>query len=683
MRILVVFTVALAIAVSFVRAASSSSQVPAAALTIATLSSRPDMVSGGDALIEVRTAGEDVPSDLAITLNGQDVRASFHVDFARKSLIGLVEGLRVGSNTIVAHAGGQMAELELRNFPITGPIVSGEHLKPFACNTIESGLGEPIDTDCSAATKVQYFYKSTAPAVGRSSFKPLTEGLRPPDIAQTTTIDGHRVPYIVRIESGTIDRAIYRIAVLDGPSREALATSMTSLTGTPGTGWNHRLVFSFGAGCGTHYTQGVNRPADVLVDAVLSRGFAHATSTANVMQQYCNDQLSGEALMMIKEHFVERYGIPNWTMGMGGSGGAIQQLLIAQNFPGLLDGLLPSLAFPDAVTIAAGASDCRLLMNYFKRDPHTWTQAKRSAVEGYSAGTCAAWDKAFVDVLVAGDPMTGLARRPLDNVGVQYGLKALTSGAITKAQFLDLNANVGGFDSDGRLRARRTSADVDAVQFAYEAGRVNSGAGGLPSIPILEYRSYNDPQGDIHDRARDFSVRERLRNANGNADNQVMWLYPNGVAGLGQKVTTLAIDTMTRWLDALAKDGSASPVAQKVKRAKPAVAVDACWDVIGTKIDEAAAFDRPSICNALYPSHLNPRLVAGAPIVDDVLKCQLKPIDPRDYKVGFTIDEMLRLRLIFPNGVCDYSKPGVNQEPLAGTFLTLPLRLPRPSALNR
>ena len=71
------------------------------------------------------------------------------------------------------------------------------------------------------------------------------------------------------------------------------------------------------------------------------------------MQQHCNDNLSGEALMMIKEHFIERYGVPAWTIGFGGSGGAIQQLLIAQNFPGLLDGILPSLTYPDSVSVRA------------------------------------------------------------------------------------------------------------------------------------------------------------------------------------------------------------------------------------------------------------------------------------------------------------------------------------------
>ena len=44
-----------------------------------------------------------------------------------------------------------------------------------------------------------------------------------------------------------------------------------------------------------------------------------------------------------------------------------------------------------------------------------------------------------------------------------------------------------------------------------------------------------------------------------------------------------------------------------------------------------------------------------------------------DYKVTFTADELQKLRAVFPQGVCDYSKPGANQQPLAGTYLRLPL----------
>ena len=48
-------------------------------------------------------------------------------------------------------------------------------------------------------------------------------------------------------------------------------------------------------------------------------------------------------------------------------------------------------------------------------------------------------------VNIYGTDETGFARSPWDNVGVQYGLAALKSGAITPAQFLDLNANVGSW----------------------------------------------------------------------------------------------------------------------------------------------------------------------------------------------------------------------------------------------
>ncbi len=43
------------------------------------------------------------------------------------------------------------------------------------------------------------------------------------------------------------------------------------------------------------------------------------------------------------------------------------------------------------------------------------------------------------------------ARRPLDNVGVQYGLAAYNAGALDAEHFPALNEAVGGFDEDGRI----------------------------------------------------------------------------------------------------------------------------------------------------------------------------------------------------------------------------------------
>ena len=63
-------------------------------------------------------------------------------------------------------------------------------------------------------------------------------------------------------------------------------------------------------------------------------------------------------------------------------------------------------------------------------------------------------------------------------------------------------------------------------------------------------------------------------------------------------------------------------------------------------------------CNTLFPSWAAPRLVAGGPLSANIPKCSLKPIDMGDYTVEFTRAEKARLRSIFPNGVCDWSRNG-------------------------
>jgi len=124
---------------------------------------------------------------------------------------------------------------------------------------------------------------------------------------------------------------------------------------------------------------------------------------------------------------------------------------------------------------------------------------------------------------------------------------------------------------------------------------------------------------------------------------------------------------MDTWLTALKKDTSTDAAIVKIRRAKPAGLVDACWTKDGQKVVEKQKF-MAGKCNELYPSHTFPRFVAGAPITNDVVKCQLKPISTSDYKTAFSADELGSLKKIFPAGVCDWSKPGVEQQPLAGTW---------------
>jgi hypothetical protein len=124
---------------------------------------------------------------------------------------------------------------------------------------------------------------------------------------------------------------------------------------------------------------------------------------------------------------------------------------------------------------------------------------------------------------------------------------------------------------------------------------------------------------------------------------------------------------MNKWLDDIAAD-PAPLSTDKVVRHKPAEAVDACWDAEGNKIVEKASFDGKGKCNIPYPVNSEPRMVAGAPLTNDIIKCQLKPVNFADYKAPFTDAQKARMKAIFPAGVCDYSKPGVGQGPIKGTY---------------
>lgn len=669
---------------------------PVQSLGIAVLSSRPDMVSGGDALVRIDSRGIAL-NTVQVALDGRDITELFALDALDDSLKGLVSGLAEGPNVLVAMdgAGSTRSQITLLNHPSTGPIFSGPHLQPFVCTATAEGFGDPLDADCSTVTQIRYFYRNTA-----DDFVQITDVTAPYplDMQWTQFRPGERLPFVVRVESGTRNRALFHIAVLDDPLR-------TYGEWDDIRSWNQRLVFSFGGGCGTQYNQG-SRTLDSALDAlVLSKGFAHAVSSFNVMGHQCNDALSAETLMMLKEHFSEQYGVPVWTLGNGASGGAIQQLLIAQNYPGLLDGLLPSMSFPDSFSVRPGVTDCRLLARYFESTDTLWSEEQKRAVEGFSAGTCAAWERSFLDVIVADtgcgiadelvydpvrnpggarctlydtnvasvgrDPATGFANQVLDNVGVQYGLQALLAGLISPAAFADLNVGIGGYDRDGKPVAGRTNAQREGVSLAYRSGRINSGAGALASVPILHYRPYTDAAGDIHDRMRDLQIRERLRQANGSAENQVIWLYSG--AAQGERVSSLALETMTQWLDTLAADRSEAPVLTRVARARPAIAVDGCWTPDGQRIDEALEFATPGQCNALYPLHTNPRLAAGATLADDAIVCARKPLERADYPVTFSADEWAALEEVFVQGVCDYSQRGIAQEAVEGTWLHLPL----------
>jgi hypothetical protein len=710
---------------------STPAVAPPGAFQVTTLSSRPDLVTGGSALVQVTYPVDVTVANVKVTLNGADVTSQLATsDPAKRTLQGVVTGLTTAStgsaNALIVSSTAnpaQAASLTLVNYPITGPVLSGPHISPYECRTVQNGLGNPLDGDCSAVTQVAYFYRAS-----NNTFKALVDPTapRPADLVTTTTNDGTTVPYIVRVESGTINRGVYNLAILDNP---ALGVPVAT-TFVPGAGWNKKLVLSFNCCGSASFNQGVLANTTALSHTELSRGFAFMNSTEMWNNQHANPHLQGETAMMVKEYFIKHVGLPKWTVGTGGSGGAIQQYLVAQLYPGVLDGLQPTVSFPE--TFMPNVYECRLVNSVFKADPARWTTAKQVAIQGFNAGTCNSWDLSFASPLIRADyapgcsvtdpaniarlynattnptgnlfcdffetnvnllgkDQSGRARRPADNVGVQYGLGALNAGTITTTEFLDFNQLVGGFDRDGYgptlaagpvtpgLPNARHVADLEAVRLSYAGGFKNSFTGlGLANIPIITQRGNASGTGDIHDTMQDLIIRARLQRANGRSDNQAIFTSSTQAATAGFDLAGKSIDVINAWLDNIAAD-PAPPSTAKVVANKPStgtqagLAVDACWDKSGVRIAEAASTSPTAACNVIYPRFSTLRLQAGEALVQDGLKCQLKPIVSADYAVTFSNAELVRLNQIFPAGVCDWTKPSVNQVPLAGTYLHLPI----------
>ena len=686
-------------------------------VVVRVVSTQAHLVSGGDALIEVITSAAS-GDELRLAVNGESRAVEFALYGAadgRPSYRALVTGLRVGENTIEVGASDGSAQIAVVNYPITGPIISGPHQEPYFClaelNPASSGEkrrfavgnGEylddtSVDASCSLPTRVDYVYRSTTPDAGFLALHGT--GDRPTDLAWVSTIEGVEAPYIVRIETGTINRAIYQTAILHDPAGPTVSAL------SPPAAWNGRLVYTYGGGCEAGFFQGTST-GGVLRHNLLSKGYAVASSTLNVNAQGgCNDVLSAETTMMVKEHFIETYGEPRYTIGNGGSGGAMQQLLIAGAYPGLLDGIIPSLTFSDAVTYFMDTQECSLPLRSFLNDesrgisenvkaaigawsmwfvcdeslglrpdriapydcPAQIPMAKRYDAAKNPAGVrCSIYDgmrnifgeRIFADI----NGERPFARSPHDNVGVQYGLATLNEGIIDRALFLELNEAMGGWDIDFQPRPERTVADDDALRIVYETGRVTSGGAGLSQVPIIDDRSYLDHEGNFHASVYSFTTRARLTRDNGHADNYIIRRHDRSVSLADENLAL-----MDQWLANIRADDSELNPLEKIVRSKPSELQDDCWTEAGERIVEKAVFDRDRLfdnthgaCNELFPPHAGLRLVAGGPLSNDVFKCQLKPIDYGEYAVEFTDAEKRRLEAIFDQGVCDWSRPGVHQ----------------------
>src|SRR5436190_16279122 len=405
--------------------AASAKDAASGQLEIVTLSNRADLISGGDALVEVRVPRSVAPSQVRLSLNGHDVTAMFRVDPTARVMRGVLTGMVPGRNDFLADSKGRRASLTITNHAIGGPVLLGSQTQPWVCATPTpvpesgntpasnaSGLSTTaFDAQCNIATEYKLFYRTTntpcstalpdpsppAPPPTNNCSKPYTPGSAPADLAMTTTTAGLTVPYIVRVERGTINRGIYDIAVLFDPARPWSALA-------PQPQWNGKVVYTFGASTGQPRLQ-FRSEQNWADDAALSRGFMVVDNSLTDSLYNSNRTLTAETTMMMKEHIVDSYGEIAFTMGNGCSGGSIGQNTVSSIYPGLLDGIQPSCDFPDSITTGIEVTDCVLLVNFYAKPEwqalmagltQAQINAKKAAINGHRDQLgCHGWNNSF------------------------------------------------------------------------------------------------------------------------------------------------------------------------------------------------------------------------------------------------------------------------------------------------
>jgi hypothetical protein len=595
----------------------------------------------------------------------------------------------MGEHELTGHLDGQLvARLAYTTYPLQGPMISGPHEEPFYCETqtFEIGpgagaLGASVPPLCVVPTREDRFAVNA-------------EGGYFASVEQS----------VVSVETGVINRAVYQIARPDN--------------------WNGKLIYKFGGGCRAGWYRQGDVTGGVLDHYMLERGYAVASATLNVFGVNCNDLLAAETMMMVKERFIEQYGVPRFTIGYGCSGGSYQAHQIADNYPRLLDGILVGCSFPEVGHAGVSVlADARLLKRYFDwANAHTevtWTPEAMLAVSGFAnlgvlevtakgasrivSVPVEGWTAAeFADVIPAEarfdpvsrptgarptvfdhtvnvygrDEATGYARWPFDNRGIQYGLAAFKAGKISARQFVHLNASIGGYNRNGEFVAERTAHDTVATKAAYESGRILDGGQGLRHTPIIDYRVWADARkrGDTHLEYHTYSTRERLRRANGHIENHVI-LMEDGLCdscslfSLKSLVLQEALAQMDRWLTRIKDDTAPGSLADKISRNRPADLVDACW-IDGNKMVEPQS-QKGGRCNEVFPTYSFPREVAGAPVTNNIVACHRRGLVESDYaKLAGT--ELEVYRETFMGGVCDWTQPGEGQVGALSTWWRVP-----------
>ena len=156
-----------------------------AAITIQVLSSMPQLVTGGDALVKISGATAAPTVTIGADRRFRRIQGRRQRQLHRPRHRAQGRRQRAGREGRRRHR----RRVTLTNHAINGTLFAGPQQAPYLCENETFELAPAKDASCAAPTIVKYFYRDKT-----NTWKPFDPaGARPGDIA-TVKIDGKDVP---------------------------------------------------------------------------------------------------------------------------------------------------------------------------------------------------------------------------------------------------------------------------------------------------------------------------------------------------------------------------------------------------------------------------------------------------------------------------------------------------------
>jgi hypothetical protein len=221
-------------------------------LEIKVLSNRADLVSGGDRARRSRAAEGADSTDLHVDVDGRDVSSAF-----KQGTGGRIVGsdYRSERRRKCRHGEARQGRRSTHDYqlPIGGPIFSGTQVQPWVCatpaaqmhqhraGTNASGLSAAAtDAQCNIPSEDHLLLSHDRAVLTAQRQQPVFQAIRSERPAacgcrRATNDQGVKVKFIVRVERGVMNRAIYDMAVLFDPGRRRQTQD-----------WQHGTASSYG-----------------------------------------------------------------------------------------------------------------------------------------------------------------------------------------------------------------------------------------------------------------------------------------------------------------------------------------------------------------------------------------------------------------------------------------------------